>query len=483
MTDILQFDATGQLRSLNAKDISARELLDLELARYRGQNERLNAVVAVDVERAQAEAAAIDEARSRDAPLGPLAGLPMTVKDTYDIEGLPASGGGVAAFLERDPVEDAVLVARAKSAGAVIWGKTNSPVMAGDWQTYNRLYGTTNNPWDLERTCGGSSGGSAVALAAQMTALEMGSDIAGSLRVPAAFCGVFAHKPTLNLLPKTGHVPPSPGTLAPGDLSVAGPMARSARDLILLLNIMSAGETPREIAPADPKGLRIGLWLDDPAMVLDAAVRTAIEVWAAEAEAAGFQVRTIKSPVDATTLLATYNMLLMSHLGAAFPEKARADLFRKRTAAQAKMRKGAGPLSYASTILAVTASHRDWILADETRHQMKAQMAQLFRKFDVIVTPVAPVEPFFHDHSEFSRRKLRCSNGQKIDYASMKTWVALATTLGLPATSIPAGFSASGLPVGIQVIGPEGGDARTLAVARALEETIGGYVAPDLGGL
>jgi amidase len=482
VTDILALDATDQLQALAAGRISATELLDLELARYRTQNPRLNAVVAVDIDAARAAAQGIDQARARGEVLGPLAGLPMTVKDSYDAVGLPASGG-VQRFRDRPSAEDAVIVARARAAGAVIWGKTNVPVMTGDWQSYNAVYGTTNNPWDPERTPGGSSGGSAAALASQITSLEMGSDIAGSLRVPAAFCGVFAHKPTYGLVPMRGHVPPRPETLAPEDLSVAGPMSRSTRDLVLLLSVMTDGRTAAQIAPADRKGLKIGLWLDDPAMVLDAQVRAAIEVWAAEAEAAGFSVAPLPSPVEATSLLWNYNFLLMAQLASGWPEGAWRELTRKRVAAAARMKKGAGPLSYASTILAATASHREWLAVNETRHRLKAQVAEAFETVDVIVTPAAPVEPFFHDHSDFHRRTLRCSNGHEIDYASMKTWVALATLCGLPATSIPAGFSTAGLPVGVQVIGPEGGDERTLAAALALEEAVGGYVAPALGAI
>lgn len=477
MPDILARDATDQIAALQAKEISARELLDLSLAREAALRERLNAVVVRDVERAMAEAAAVDAARAAGRELGLLAGLPMTVKETYDLEGHPATAG-VPAFRERQAA-DAVLVARARAAGAVIWGKTNVPVMAGDWQSFNGLYGTTNNPWDLERTPGGSSGGSAAALASRITALEMGSDIAGSLRVPASFCGVFAHKPTFGLLPRTGHVPPAPGTLAEGDLSVVGPMARSARDLALLLHVQSAGATPREIAPA-PKGLRIGLWLDDPAFILDHQARTTLETWALEARAAGLDVRPIPSPVNGEQLLEIYNVLLMSLLGAFFPEKARRKLARQRPAAIVRRRNGAGPLSRAATILAATASHRDWLIADEGRHRLRAQLASVFQEVDVIAAPTAPVEPFFHDHGDFNRRKLICSNGQKIAYNSMMMWVALATVCGLPATAIPAGQSANGLPVGLQLIGPHGADVATLAAARLVEDAVGGYVAPDL---
>src|SRR5579871_1550991 len=250
MSDILSLDATGQLAALDAKRISALELLEASLSRCQAANPAINAVVAMDLERAMERARAIDDLRSRGETPGPLAGLPMTIKDTFDVEGMPASSGLEAFRHGRRP--DAVVVGHARQAGAVIWGKTNTPVMAGDFQTYNALYGTTNNPWDLERTSGGSSGGAAAALATGMTALEIGSDIGGSLRVPASFCGVYAHKPTWGGVSQIGHVPPKPGAMAERDLNVVGPMARSARDLRLLLSVIEAGVlAPKAQAPPD----------------------------------------------------------------------------------------------------------------------------------------------------------------------------------------------------------------------------------------
>src|SRR5678815_4519495 len=226
MSDILKLDATDQLSALAARRVSALELLEASLSRQQQVHGRLNAVVATSLERAMEHARAIDERRAKGEAMGPLAGLPMTIKDTFDVVGMPASSGLEA--LRRRVAEDADVVGAARDAGAVIWGKTNVPVMAGDWQSFNGLYGTTNNPWDVTRTPGGSSGGAAAALAAGVTALEIGSDIGGSLRVPAGFCGVFSHKPTWGLVSQHGHVPPSPGSWSERDLNVVGPMARSA---------------------------------------------------------------------------------------------------------------------------------------------------------------------------------------------------------------------------------------------------------------
>ena len=194
MSDLLARDATAQLAALKAKEVSAVELLKLSLARHEQTHSRLNAVVAADLERALDTAKAMDDLRAKGANLGPLCGLPMTIKDTLDVAGMAASSG--VEGLRRRKAEDAAAIAQVRQAGAVIWGKTNVPVMAADWQSFNPLYGATNNPWDPTRVPGGSSGGAAAALAAGVTALEIGSDIGGSLRVPASFCGVVGLRPS-----------------------------------------------------------------------------------------------------------------------------------------------------------------------------------------------------------------------------------------------------------------------------------------------
>ncbi len=247
MDDLLKRDATDQLAALANKRVSAVELLKAALARHEQTHAELNAVGARAPERALEQATAIADLRARGEALGPLAGLPMTVKDTLDVVGLPASSG--LKHLRQRQAQDASSVRLARQAGAVIWGKTNTPVLAGDWQTFNGLYGVTNNPWDPARTPGGSSGGAAAALAAGVTALEIGSDIGGSLRVPASFSGVYSHKPTWDLVNQHGHVPPNPGSWSERDLNVVGPMARSARDLRLLLSVIEGGTLAAEALP------------------------------------------------------------------------------------------------------------------------------------------------------------------------------------------------------------------------------------------
>lgn len=475
MPDLLARDATGLLAALNAKDISAVELLKLSLARHEQTHGRLNAVVAADLDRALDRARAVDDLRLK-GEAGALAGLPMTIKDTFDVAGLPASSG--LAALRRRQVEDAVVVAHARRAGAVIWGKTNVPVMAGDWQSFNGLYGVTNNPWDVARTPGGSSGGAAAALAAGVTSLEIGSDIGGSLRVPANFCGVFSHKPTWGMVSQRGHVPPAPGSHAERDLNVVGPMARSARDLRLLLSVIEDAPLAPRAPPADLKTLKIALWLDEPLFPLDAQVRDVIQTFAGALEAAGAEVRPISAPVPVDALMGAYQVLLSTIIASDAPPKVQARMQRMRPLAALARNLGAGRGSWAEAVLRQTASHVEWLAADETRARLRHMAEEALSSFDVIIAPISPVAAFPHDHRPFQARSLQLSGGAKIPYTSMLDWIALATACHLPATAVPAGVSASGLPVGVQIIGPHGADAKTLAVAQAIDETFGGFLAP-----
>ena len=479
MSDILSLDALGQLQALMTKRVSAVELLEAAIARHQAVKGRLNAVVATDLTAARERAKTVDERRMAGEPLGPFAGLPMTIKDTFDVEGLPASSGREDFRRGRRP--DAVVVSHARHAGAVIWGKTNTPVMAGDFQTYNSLYGTTNNPWDLARTCGGSSGGAAAALATRMTALEIGSDIGGSLRTPASFCGVYSHKPTWGLISQVGHVPPRPGALSERDLNVVGPMARSARDLRLLLSVLEAGAlAARTQAPPEIGSLRIGLWLDQPEFGLDPEVGTVLEAFAAELRREGADVTPIASPVAVDSLLTAYRTLLAALLAQDMPAAQLNAMQRIRGPANLALKMGAGPDSWAGLARDYTASHLDWLAADEARARIGAQIRGVFSRFDVILAPIAPVAAFPHDHRPFQNRRLELSDGSKAPYVAMLRWIALATACGLPATAIPAGQTATGLPVGAQLIGPRGGDSRTLAAAEAIEARLGGFVAPAL---
>jgi len=476
MDEILSLDATGQLAALRERRIGAVELLGAALRRYEAANPRVNAVVATDLDRARGRAQAIDARRRTGEPLGPLAGLPMTIKDTFDVEGLPASSG--LEVFRRSQRPDAACVALARAAGAVIWGKTNTPVLAGDFQTFNSLYGTTNNPWDVTRTPGGSSGGAAAALALRITALEIGSDIGGSLRTPASFCGVYSHKPTWGVVSQLGHIPPVPGSLAERDLNVVGPMARSARDLALLFDVLAAAPPMSALASPALKELRIGLWAEEPGLILDPEVKATIEAFARRLEGAGARVEPVSAPADMAALLPAYRTLLAGVLAEDLPPAQLRQMQRVRPLAKLALQLGASPDGWAGLAVDYAQSHLEWMAANEVRAKAAAGVRQLFERLDLILAPIGPVAAFPHDHRPFQQRTLALSDGSQAPYLAALRWIALATACGLPATAIPTGRTPGGLPVGAQLIGPRGGDWRTLAAAEAIEAALGGFVPP-----
>src|SRR5437660_6901321 len=285
--------------ALAAKKVSAVELAEDAIVRIERHDVKINAICVRDFERGLAAAHAADAELARGVKK-PLLGLPMTVKESYNVAGLPTTWG-IPAQKDFTPTEDALSITRVKDAGGVILGKTNVPLGLGDWQSYNEIYGTTNNPFDLGRTPGGSSGGSAAALAAGYGPLSLGSDIGGSLRVPAFHCGVYAHKPTFNIVPLRGHTPPPfPPISLDRDMAVIGPMARSAADLSLLLDVM-AGPDPLEAGVAyrlalppprhnQLKSFRVLVIDSDPILPVNKEIRDAIEKLAGSLARSGVSV-------------------------------------------------------------------------------------------------------------------------------------------------------------------------------------------------
>jgi amidase len=475
MTD-LYATARRMIADLDAKRISARELLDAHVARDAALSKALNAVTVRDLDRARRDARTIDDARARGEKPGVLAGLPMTIKDGYDVEAMPAVSGFPPFATRGKNCADAALVARARGAGAVIWGKTNVPLMLGDWQSYNRIYGTTNNPYDVTRTPGGSSGGAAAALAAGITSLEVGSDIGGSLRHPASFCGVCALKPTWGLLPMQGHVPPPPGIHAEVDLGVGGPMARNVDDLKLLWSVLNKSE---ERAPQPVKGARIAVWDEGPLLPpLAKDVKAAVARAADALSKAGARVEAIAAPLDTDALLTNYMWLLSSIIGAGFPEPVIREMEKTRVADLAAVAAGSGPWSRELYRLGSTARTDDILAAQRARQALKDRMSGFFNRHDAIVMPVGPVAAFPHDQSEpFDERRLDV-DGTEVPYVTMLGWIALATALHLPSLAVPAGRTEAGLPVGVQIVGPWNGEDRLFDLARAVEEGTGGFSPP-----
>jgi amidase len=472
--------------ALKAKEVSAVELAQDAIGRIERHDARINAICVRDFDRALTAAREADAARARGESK-PLLGIPLTVKESYNVAGLPTTWGFPA---QKDFIapEDALTITRVKDAGGVILGKTNVPVGLGDWQSYNDIYGVTNNPYDLGRTPGGSSGGSSAALAAGYGALSLGSDIGGSLRVPAFHCGIYAHKPTYDLVPRRGHTPPPlPPLPFNRDLSVVGPMARSAADLSLLLDVI-AGPDPIEagkayslsLPPARHAALRdfrILLIDSDPVLPTDKDVRAGIERLASHLGKAGVNV-TRQSPLlpDFAASSRLYLRILMSLMGANFPPEVVAGA----RAAAAELSPDDVSLR-AERLRGITLSHRDWIAADSGRTRLNAQWRKLFESFDAVICPIMPTPAYPHDRASEQQETRRIGiDGKDYPYPDQLAWPGIATLPGLPSTAIPTGFAADGLPVGVQIVGPFLEDRTPLKLAELIEREFGGFVPPKM---
>ena len=471
-------------KALRAKKVSALELARDAIAQIEKHDARINAVCVRDFERALKAARAQDRAIAKGRA-GPLAGIPMTVKESYNVAGLPTTWGFVA---QKNFVaaEDALAVARSKAAGAVVVGKTNVPVGLADWQSYNDIYGVTGNPFDTGRTPGGSSGGSSAALAAGYGPLSLGSDIGGSLRSPAHFCGVYAHKPTYALVPSRGHTPPPlPPLPFDRDLAVVGPMARSAGDLADLLDVIAgpdeleAGRGYRLALPrarrTGLKGFRVLVLDTHPMMPVATSIRSAIDNLAAQLAKAGAKVRRESSLLpDLAAAARLYMRLLMSFLAASFPPGS----YEAMKAQAAKLEPGDTSLS-AERLRGVALGHRDWLMSDGQRAGLRAQWREFFGEFDALICPIMPAPAYPHDHSPDQTQRRIVVDGKDYPYQDQLFWPGVATCPGLPATAIPLGF-ADGLPLGAQIVGPWLEDRTTLKLAELIEQAFGGFVAPDL---
>ncbi|MGA7995301.1 MAG: amidase [Bradyrhizobium sp.] len=476
--------ATELSAALAAKKVSAVELAQDAIGRIERHDSKINAICVRDFARGLEAARAADAARAR-GETGALLGLPLTVKESYNVAGLPTTWG-LPAQKGFVPGEDALSISRVKQAGGVILGKTNVPLSLGDWQSYNEIYGITNNPFDLGRTPGGSSGGSSAALAAGYGPLSLGSDIGGSLRVPAFHCGVYAHKPTFALVPSRGHTPPPmPPLPFDRDLSVIGPMARSAADLTLLLDAI-AGPDPIESGKAYSlalpaprhgalKNFRVLLLASDPVMPTSASIRTAIEKLAGNLGKAGVSV-TRESPLlpDFAASTRLYMRMLMSFLAASFQP----EIYAGAQAAAARLSPDDTSLA-AERLRGIALSHRDWVIADGARARLRAQWRELFKTFDAVICPVMPTPAYPHDHSADQETRRINIDGKDYVYPDQLAWPGIATLPGLPATAIPLGLS-QGLPVGVQIVGPWLEDRTPLKLAELIEREFGGFVPPPM---
>lgn len=439
---LVRMTAAQLATGLRKKAFSAQELCEASISRIEALDPQTNAVVVRDFERARTEARLADEAIAK-GDVKALTGIPMTVKESYDLRGHPTTWG-FTAHTEHRAREDALAVQRLKGAGAVILGKTNVPPALGDWQSANPIYGRTNNPYDVTRSPGGSSGGSAAAIAMGFSALEMGSDIGGSIRVPAMFCGVYGHKPSFGLIPMGGHA--AGGYLvAPQLLSVVGPLARSAPDLTMALDVVAGpdAESPaNKLALPLPRHGRLGSFrvfvLDHhPAARADSDILGALEKLADHLTREGATVARQSSLLpDLMLQWKTYQAILHTII-------TRRDTTNRRP-----------PIS----------AH-DWLDHLDTQLRIRKQWADFFRHFDIVLCPAFGTAAFPHADDPDWRKRSLDMDGERGNFGSQLGWAGIATVANLPSTAIPLGLNKAGLPIGVQAIGPFLEDKTTIAFA------------------
>lgn len=478
--------SAGQLAGALAEGrIASRDLLEHYLARIGQHNAPVNAVIVLNAEQARRRADEADAATRRGEHWGPLHGLPMTIKDTWEVPGMPCTAGAPQ-YRDHRPQRPAAVVQMLQQAGAIIFGKTNLPYKALDIQTYNPIHGVSRNPWDHSLTTGGSSGGAAAALACGFTPLEVGSDIGGSIRIPAHFCGVYGHKSTHGIVPMRGHVPGDPGHIGEPDLGVAGPMARHADDLALLLDVIAAPSStmqpgwrldlpaPRRERLAD---FRVLMWTEDADCPIDSRLAAVYRDLASQLTRAGAQV---SHGAPAGLALMDLYPNYTRQMGALM----KAWLTRSERMAKGMVAPAMGwtpallrglakvmdtPKCLDKFVEGMTMGHGRWLASIEDSLVLRERFTAAFREYDVILAPPTMTTAFPHDASLFAMRRLMI-DGRMRHYTDLFMWIAPATVLGLPATSAPVGRTPEGLPVNVQIIGAPYDDRTTIGFAQLLAQ-------------
>jgi amidase len=478
--DIAFWPAKRLAAHVRRRKIGCLELLEHYLARVERHNPALNAIVATDFAGARKRARAADRALAKGDVWGPLHGVPMTVKESYDVVGLPTTWGSPE-FKDSIAAKNALAVDRLLGTGAVLFGKTNVPLMLADWQSYNAVYGVTNNPWDLARVPGGSSGGSAAALAAGLSGIEAGSDIGGSIRVPAHYCGVYGHKPTYGLCPVRGHA--LAGRVAAADISVIGPLARSADDLDVALVAMAGPDsidgagyrtTLRAPAKTELRQFKVAVMLDHPGAAVDRGVLNRLQ--GLVDFLAGKKVKisdSARPKIDLDQARRVYVALLYAAMSGRLPQaRFERDLETVRNL-------GPGDDSHAAQMArGNTLHHREWLGLNEERHRMRLAWAEFFKEYDLLLCPPALSAAFPHNHEGEPFGRMIPVNGKPAPVIDQLFWALNSGTSYLPSTVAPIGFTAEGLPVGVQIVGPQFGDRTCIAFAKLIEREFHGFVPP-----
>ena len=481
--DELAFASARTLAARVAKrDIGIVELTEYFIRRIETYDSHINAVVVRDFDRALDAARQADN-RLRRGDNQPLYGVPVTVKESFDVQGLQTTWGMVP-WKDMVATEDSHVAGRLKEAGAIILGKTNVPPMLVDYQSSNDVYGQTGNPWDLARTPGGSSGGSAAALAGGLTGFEYGSDIGGSIRNPAHYCGVFGHKSTWGIVPSTGHKPPVQRLSGRGDIAVLGPMARSAADLALGLKL-TAG--PRKLdAPGWrldlPKpgvrklsDFRVAFWHTDSAAPVSEEIANRSRRLMERLEGLGATVSEVARPdLDFQQAHLAYLYLMQGALSSGTPES----VF-QRNVERAEALSPDDRSPGATMARAAVQSHNEWTRHDRVRNAARHAWRAFFDDWDVLVCPMQTTTAFPHDNRPRPQRMVDV-NGQQRSMFEAAFWAGLVSMPGLPSTVFPTGLSEDGLPIGLQAVGGEFNDLTTIEFAGLVEHEFGGYVTPPL---
>lgn len=481
MSVALPFQTAKQLaNAVRKKKIGCLELLDLYLKRVETYNPELNAIIATDIEGARKRAKAADKAVKKAAKLGPLHGVPMTVKESFDVTGFPTTWGDPA-FKDTVARQNSLVAQRMIDAGVTLFGKTNVPLNLADWQSYNEVYGSTNNPWDLARTPGGSSGGSGAALAAGLTGIEAGSDIGASIRNPAHYCGVWGHKPTWGVVSPRGHA--LNGNVTHGDISVVGPMARGAEDLEIAMNVMAGpdaidGRGWKLSLPRPKKeklrDFKVAVLLSDPNAEVDHTVQAEIQKLADFLAKKKVKVSDKARPAfDTAELSDVYIRMLRAATSARLSD----ELYEKAVADAASL--PADDMSYfAQMQRGNSLSHRTWLRLNEKRHRMRLAWDEFFKDYDVMLCPVAVTAAFPHDQKGLRHLRTIVVNNKKVPVVDQIFWAGYSGVTLLPVTAAPIGQTDDGLPIGVQIIGPQYADYSTIAFAKLLEKEYRGFVPP-----
>jgi len=471
-------DLAGRVRR---REVGALELAEHQIARIERLDGDLNAVVVRDFDRALADARKADQTTISTPPdeLGPLHGVPVTVKESYDLEGHPTTWG-ISEFADNVAKSDAEATRRYRRGGGVILGKTNVPLALGDFQSYNRIHGTTNNPWDHTTSPGGSSGGAAAALAAGLSALECGSDIGGSIRNPAHYCGVYGHKPTWGVVPPQGHA--LPGVMAGPDIAVSGPLARSADDLRLAMDLLAGPEPldapgwalrlpePTKTSLSD---YRVAIWADDERAPVSAEISSRAEEVGRLLGDLGATVSTEARPaIDIDVAHRNYMTMLWAILGADLP-----------TAQYRARRLAAGdldPADHSDAAIAVRAaalSHRAWISTVNRRETLRHAWRAFYDEWDILICPQSATTAMGHDHRPMDERTVEV-DGAEQPYFQQIFWAGHAIGGSFPSTVFPTGLSAASMPIGLQAMGAEYHDLTTIEFTRLLAAELGGFTPP-----